>query len=58
MPGHLYHTNEIMVLLGENWFAKRTVKQAIEVAERRKQCLFACVKIVTDFGVGLHYKFT
>ena len=38
MPGQLYHTNEILVLLGDNWFAKRTAKQAIEIAERRKQC--------------------
>ena len=38
MPGQLYHTNEILVLLGDNWFAKRSTKQAIEIAERRKQC--------------------
>ncbi len=38
MPGKLYHSNEIMVLLGDNWFAKRSVKQALEVAERRKKC--------------------
>lgn len=37
MPGQLYHTNEIMVLLGDNWFVKRSVKQALEIAERRKQ---------------------
>jgi prefoldin subunit 5 len=23
MPGHIYHTNEVLVLLGENYFAKR-----------------------------------
>lgn len=40
MPGQLYHTNEIMVLLGDNWFAKRSAKQAIEMVERRKQCTF------------------
>ena len=38
MPGQLYHTNEILVLLGDNWFAKRSAKQASEIAERRKQC--------------------
>lgn len=37
MPGQLYDTNEIMVLLGDNWFVKRSVKQALEIAERRKQ---------------------
>ena len=38
MRGHLYHTNEIMVLLGDNWFARRTAKQAIEIAGRRNKC--------------------
>ena len=38
MPGKLYHSNEVMVLLGDNWFAKRSVKQALEIAERRKKC--------------------
>lgn len=37
MPGELYDTNEVMVLLGDNWFVKRSVKQALEIAERRKQ---------------------
>ena len=40
MPGQLYHTNEILVLLGDNWFAERSAKQAIEIAERRKQCMY------------------
>jgi len=35
MEGTLVHTNEIMVLLGDNWFAERSAKQAGEVAERR-----------------------
>ena len=38
MPGKLYHTNEVMVLLGDNWFAKRSARQALEMVERRKQC--------------------
>ena len=38
MPGKLYHTNEVLVLLGDNWFAQRTAKQAIEMVERRKKC--------------------
>lgn len=28
MPGHLVHTNEILVLLGDNWFVERSAKQA------------------------------
>ncbi len=35
MPGKLIHTNEILVLLGENWFVEKSSKQAIEVIERR-----------------------
>ncbi|XP_014676418.1 PREDICTED: unconventional prefoldin RPB5 interactor-like [Priapulus caudatus] len=35
MPGKLVHTNEIMVLLGDNWFAERSAKQTIEIAQRR-----------------------
>ena len=38
MPGQLYHTNEILVLLGDNWFTKRTAQQAKSLAERRKIC--------------------
>lgn len=34
-PGRLVHTNEIMVLLGDNWFAERSAKQAIEIIDRR-----------------------
>ena len=35
MEGTLVHANEIMVLLGENWFAERSTKQASEICERR-----------------------
>ncbi|KAK3607389.1 hypothetical protein CHS0354_022551 [Potamilus streckersoni] len=35
MPGRLVHTNEILVLLGDNWFVERSAKQAAEIAERR-----------------------
>ena len=35
MPGQLIHTNEIMVLLGDNWFAERSATQAMEIAQRR-----------------------
>ncbi|PFX32262.1 Unconventional prefoldin RPB5 interactor [Stylophora pistillata] len=39
MPGKLVHTNEIMVLLGDNWFAERSGSQALEMVERRKKYL-------------------
>lgn len=35
MPGKLIHTNEILVLLGDNWFAERSAKQAVEIVNRR-----------------------
>ena len=35
MPGRLIHTNEITVLLGDNWFAEVSAKDAIGITERR-----------------------
>lgn len=35
MPGYVQHTNEVTVLLGDNWFAERSAKQASEIAQRR-----------------------
>ncbi|GAB1599015.1 unconventional prefoldin RPB5 interactor-like [Argonauta hians] len=35
MPGQLVHTNEILVLLGDNWFTERSAKQASNVVKRR-----------------------
>ncbi|XP_004479112.2 unconventional prefoldin RPB5 interactor 1 isoform X1 [Dasypus novemcinctus] len=37
MPGKLVHTNEVTVLLGDNWFAKCSAKQAISLVEHRKE---------------------
>ncbi|XP_077166891.1 unconventional prefoldin RPB5 interactor 1 [Paroedura picta] len=37
MPGKLVHTNEITVLLGDNWFAKCSAKQASDLVEHRKK---------------------
>lgn len=37
MPGCLYHTNEITVLLGDNWFAQVTAKQARDIVSRRQK---------------------
>jgi unconventional prefoldin RPB5 interactor 1 len=35
MPGKLVHTNEILVLLGDNWFVEKSAKQARDVVSRR-----------------------
>ena len=34
-PGELVHTNELMVLLGNNYFAEKSAKQAVELVDRR-----------------------
>ncbi|KAJ1645993.1 hypothetical protein IWQ61_010248, partial [Dispira simplex] len=36
-PGKLIHTNEIMVLLGDNWFVERSTKQANAIVSRRME---------------------
>lgn len=40
MPGELIHTNEILVLLGENYFVEKSAHQAQELATRRIECNF------------------
>lgn len=35
LNGQLKHSNEILVLLGDNWFVQRTAKQSIDILERR-----------------------
>ena len=37
MPGKLVRTNEVMVLLGDNYFAKRSAAQACGILDRRIQ---------------------
>jgi len=39
LPGFVYHTNEITVLLGENYFVKRSCVQAQNIINRRLQYL-------------------
>ena len=35
MPGKIVKTNEILVLLGDNWFTERSSNQAAQIVERR-----------------------
>lgn len=37
MPGELVHTNEVMVLLGDNYFVETSAHHASEILERRVQ---------------------
>ena len=47
MRGHLVHTNELLVLLGDNWFMEASAKRAAEVASRR---LRECDNILEKVG--------
>ncbi|XP_027908947.1 RNA polymerase II subunit 5-mediating protein homolog isoform X1 [Vigna unguiculata] len=38
-PGRLIHTNEFLVLLGEGYYAERTLKQTVEILQRRGKSL-------------------
>ena len=47
MRGNLVHTNELIVLLGDNWFMEASAKRAAEVASRR---LRECDNILEKVG--------
>ncbi|CAG8622743.1 6714_t:CDS:2, partial [Paraglomus occultum] len=55
MPGKIVHTNEILVLLGDNWFAERSAKQAIEIIGRRLELV---KKTIGDLEVQLQDQLT
>ncbi|EMR09352.1 hypothetical protein PNEG_02305 [Pneumocystis murina B123] len=44
IPGFLVHTNEILVLYGENWFVERSSVQAIDIVDRRLEYVNNCLK--------------
>jgi len=35
MKGYIKHTNEILVLLGDNWFVERSAKESVDIIDRR-----------------------
>ena len=49
------HTNEVLVLLGDNWFAERSAKQAAEIVDRRMKSktisLVKVFRIKPDFRI-------
>ena len=56
MPGKLVHTNELLVHLGDHWFAQRSAKQSSQIAERKlEKCerqlveLEKSEKLITDW---------
>uniref|UniRef100_A0A3Q0RUX3 URI1 prefoldin like chaperone n=1 Tax=Amphilophus citrinellus TaxID=61819 RepID=A0A3Q0RUX3_AMPCI len=52
MPGKLVHTNEVTVLLGDNWFTKCSAKQAQKIVDHRMKCesLFDLTSVVCSFA--------
>ncbi|CAG8817013.1 11686_t:CDS:2 [Gigaspora margarita] len=50
MPGKLVHTNEILAMLGDNWFAERSTKQAIGIVDRRLEMVR---KTINDLEIQL-----
>lgn len=48
VPGHIIHTNEITVLLGDNYFALRSAKQADDIIDRRMSNLNDMLKKSQD----------
>eukprot|EP00117_Sycon_ciliatum_P000200 scpid81964/ scgid6367/ Unconventional prefoldin RPB5 interactor; Protein NNX3; Protein phosphatase 1 regulatory subunit 19; RNA polymerase II subunit 5-mediating protein len=50
--GQLIHTNEVLVLLGDNWFVDRSARQAQEIIDRRRNHLQRLIsdneKVVED----------
>lgn len=56
MKGEIVHGNEILVLIGEGYFVKRTAKQAREMIDRRQTCkLLSKELIVKRRNDGLIY---
>jgi unconventional prefoldin RPB5 interactor 1 len=47
MPGFIKHTNEILVLLGDNYFVERSAKQAIDIVNRR---IAKCQQMIDDLN--------
>lgn len=48
VPGHIIHTNELTVLLGDNYFALRTAKQSSQIIDRRLNNINESLKKTLD----------
>ncbi|KAG2178848.1 hypothetical protein INT43_001694 [Umbelopsis isabellina] len=46
MPGKLVHTNEVLALLGDNWFTEASAKHAAEIVARRQKVVEENLKVV------------
>ena len=48
MPGKLIHTNEVLVLLGDNWLIERSAKHSCALIERRLVGIEEHIKKLTE----------
>lgn len=48
VSGHIIHTNELTVLLGDNYFALRSAKQASQIIDRRLNNIKESIKKTKD----------
>lgn len=56
IPGQLIHTNEVLVLLGENLFAERSTAQAISIIKRRQDYVHANMTMLQHVLDDLHVR--
>eukprot|EP00668_Euglena_longa_P012232 GGOE01014667.1.p1 GENE.GGOE01014667.1~~GGOE01014667.1.p1 ORF type:complete len:423 (-),score=102.88 GGOE01014667.1:215-1447(-) len=56
VPGYLRHTNEVLVLLGDNWFALRSVVQALAIIQRRRKHIRDVIRILEEAQEALRIK--
>ena len=54
MRGKTIHTNEILIHLGEQWFAEKSCKEAMDVIERRRKGNFVCIVLGYIFIIYLN----
>ncbi|OMH81187.1 Unconventional prefoldin RPB5 interactor [Zancudomyces culisetae] len=56
IPGKIVRTNEILVLLGDNWFVERSAFQACQIAKRREEFIDEKIRAVENQINGLQGK--
>lgn len=53
MEVEVYHTAEVMVALGSDYFVQTVKDKALEIAKRRKECNRACYVVIEARLKGL-----
>eukprot|EP01132_Coremiostelium_polycephalum_P003265 gene3265-4088_t len=55
-PGYIKNTNEVFILLGDNYFAKRSAKQTIDIISRRDSDIDKNIQALNDQILNLKQK--